>query len=140
MSLEENKALVRRFIEEVWSQGNLDALDELVAPTFVEHDAPSPGYGRGAEGVRNAVAALRGFLGPVHLTIEDELAEGDKVALRMTMRGTHVHEIGGILPTGKPFAIKGMNIFRVADGKLADEWYNYDTESLLPQLRAHAGA
>jgi predicted ester cyclase len=135
MSLEENKALVRRWFEET-DQGNDTIVDELCAPDYVDHSPPLPGMGEGSQGVKNANAALRAaFPDTVHL-IEEQIAEGDKVVTRLRGRATFTGEILGIPPTGEAVEITGIAIHRIAEGKLVEHWANADQLGLLQQLGA----
>src|SRR5579871_1345220 len=101
MSTEENKAVVRRYYEEVLNAGNLDVLAVIAVPDYDEHD-PLPGQGNGLEGLRERVEMLRSGMASYY-SLEDVIAEGDKVVVRWTNRGTHVGEFLGIPPTGKSF-------------------------------------
>ncbi len=133
MSAEDNKALIREIIEEVWNKGNLAAVDRYFAPDYVDH-TPFPGQGPGPEGYRQGVTAIRDAFPDLHLTLGDILGEGDKVAFRYTMDGTHQGGFMGIPPTGKPFSVEGMIIARIAEGKGVERWANLDTLSLMQQL------
>ena len=97
MSVEENKALIREIIEEVWNKGNLAAMDRYFAPDYVDH-TPFPGQGPGPEGYRQVVAAIRDAFPDLRLTLGDILGEGDKVAFRYTMEGTHQGGFMGMPP------------------------------------------
>jgi steroid delta-isomerase-like uncharacterized protein len=133
MSVEENKAIARRYIEEVWNQGNLAVLDELLTPDFVIHYplAPVP---PGPEGAKTHTAPLlKGFPDARH-TIEDLVAEGDRVAIRTHWTGTHQNEYRGIAPTDRRVTVSQMTVFRVADGKLAERWAIPDVLGLMQQL------
>ena len=132
MSTEENKAVVRRYYEEVLNAGNINALQELAVVQYAEHD-PLPGQGNGLEGLEQRVQMLRGAFRP-HFTIEDVIAEQDKVVVRWTNRGTHVGEFLGIPPTGKHFTIAGIDIHRLSDGKMAEHWHVVDQLGQLQQL------
>ena len=133
MSAEENKTLVREVIEEVWNRGDLEAVDRYFADDYVDH-APLPGQAPGPEGYRAAVSAIREAFPDLHLTLEDIFGEGDKVAFRYTMEGTHRGDFVGIPPTGKPVSVGGMIIARVAEGKAVERWANLDTLGLMQQL------
>jgi steroid delta-isomerase-like uncharacterized protein len=135
MSAEDNKALIREVIEEVWNRGNLAAVDRYFAPDYVDH-TPFPGQGPGPEGYIQVVTAIREAFPDLRLTLGDILGEGDKVAFRYTMEGTHQGDFMGMPPTGKPFSVTGMIIARVADGKAVERWANLDTLSLMQQLGA----
>jgi steroid delta-isomerase-like uncharacterized protein len=133
MSTDENKALVRRWFTET-DQGNDGIVEELCSPEYVDHSPPLPGMGTGSTAVRNANAALRAaFPDTVH-TVEDQIAEGDKVVTRLRARATFTGEILGIPPNGKVVEITGISIHRVADGKLVEHWANFDSFSFMQQL------
>lgn len=122
MSVEENKAVARRFIEEVWNQGNLALIDELMAPGLVHHEAdPSRTIDR--EGFKGFVAALRAAVPDIRFSIEDMLGEGEKVATRVEARGTS---------GGRPVAWSGIGIVRVVDGRIAEQWADTDVLDLAP--------
>ncbi len=131
---EENKALFRRFMEEVANQGNIDAVDELVAPDAVEHEELPPGTPPGREGVKHFFALLRNAFPDLRVTIDDQIAEGDKVVSRVTLSGTHKGEFVGIPPTGKTVTFGAIDIIRVAGGKLVEHWGVTDNLGLLQQL------
>lgn len=133
---EEIKAFVRRAFDAV-SRGDLVVIDENTASDFVRHDL---GYGfqevRGVEAIKQFVVALRAAFPDLQLTVEDIIAEGDKVMVRYTGRGTHKGVFLGIPPTGKAVKWAGINIYRVADGKTAETWQLADTLGVLRQLGA----
>jgi predicted SnoaL-like aldol condensation-catalyzing enzyme len=132
MSAEENKDLVRRYIEEVWNGHNLDAIDELVSPEYFNHAASTAEYQRG--GAKLAVEWLL-FVFPDHrFDIEDAAADGNTVAVRGTMGGTHEGELMGIAPTGERVAVQQVHWFRVADGKVAEHWAVRDDLGMMRQL------
>jgi predicted ester cyclase len=117
----QNKRTTRRLLEELFGQGDLEAADELVHPQFVNHEAP-PSNPQGPEGLKETVAWLRELWGPMRFEIEDEIAEGDKVAARVVMHGRHVGEFLGKEPTGKEFATKQIHIWRLQDGQVIEHW------------------
>ncbi len=133
MSTEENKALVRRFIEEVWSKANLAVIDELLATNFVLHNPP-PEVAPDLEGYKQWVSMTHAGLSNLHSTIEDLIAEGDKVASRWTASGTHQGELMGIAPTGKQVTVTGISIDRIVGGKIAEEWGEMDMLGMMQQL------
>lgn len=134
MSQEEaNKALMRRWYEEFWCKGNEAAVDELVAPNFVDHQRPE-GWPAGREGLKALVREWRTGFPDMRETVEDLLAEGDRVAGRFTLRGTHRGPFLGLAPTGKRIEITGMDIVRIRDGRIVEFWYNEDTLGLFRQL------
>ena len=129
---QETEELVRSFYEDVLGDGGLAALDELATPDYQEHD-PLPGQGDGLQGLKERVTMLREGLSP-RFTIEDVIREGDKLVVRWTNSGTHVGEFLGIPPTNKNFSVAGIDIYRVAGGKLAEHWHVVDQLSMLQQL------
>jgi steroid delta-isomerase-like uncharacterized protein len=133
MSTEENKAAERRLIEEVWNEHNPGAVDEFVAPDVVEHD-PILGLGPGREGFRQALEMLFSAFPDVQITIEDLLAEGDKVVERWTGRATQRGEFMGIPATNKEVTVAGIDIYRYAGGKRVETWRQWDTLGMMQQL------
>jgi len=131
MSTEENKALVRRAIEDL-NQGNFGEADEYFTPNFVYHDAANP-HVHSREEYKQFLTNMQASLSGQY-TIEDLIAEGDKVVARYTARAIHREQWRGIPPTGKHVVITGTNTYRFAEGKVAEMWQNADTLSLLQQL------
>jgi predicted ester cyclase len=132
MSTEDNKALVRRTYA-VINKRNLKAIDELVDPNYVGHIPAFPPV-QVIEGLQQVFSTyLTAFLDMTG-TIEDLIAEGDKVAARLNFRGTHIGPMMGIPPTGKQVTLSAMNIFRVANGKFFEQWVNSDDLGLMQQL------
>jgi steroid delta-isomerase-like uncharacterized protein len=132
VAIEENKAVVRRYYEDVLNAGNIDALEELAVAQYDEHD-PLPGQGNGREGLRRRVEMLTSAFRP-HFTIEDIIAEQDKVVVRWTNRGSHVGEFLGMPATGRAYTIAGIDIHRLREGKMAEHWHVVDQLSQLQQL------
>ena len=135
MSVEENKAIVRRYLEEVLNQGRLAAIDELVAPNFVLHDNPYPDDAPGPAGVRNACVHQSASFPDQHYTIEDIFGEGDRIAVRATYHFTHSVEVAGVPPTGRRIAVRDLNLCRVVDRQLVEQWWAFDVSGMLEQLR-----
>ena len=131
---EENKAIVRRALEEMFGQWNLAVADEIYDKDFVGHAAPEEI--RGPEGIKQFVSMNRSAFPDLQFTIEDQIAEGDKVVTRWTARGTHKGELMGIAPTGKQVAFTGITISRIVDGKAVEGWVNRDALGMLQQLGA----
>jgi steroid delta-isomerase-like uncharacterized protein len=132
---DQNKALARRAIEEVWNQANLAVIDELVAPNATFHDPSVPdGKFTGPAGMKQFIQIYRGAFPDVRLTINDQIAEGDKVCTRWTATGTHKGELMGIAPTGKHATVTGVDIDRYQGGKVVEAWASYDMLGLLQQL------
>jgi steroid delta-isomerase-like uncharacterized protein len=119
--LEENKALVRRLIKEV-EKGNLDVIDEVLAPDFVDHDL-LPDQDPDRDGYKQGLSADRAAFSNLGIAIEDQIAEGDKVVTRFTWRGTHDQgNCMGMPPTGKKVKVTAIFIHRIAGGKIKEEW------------------
>jgi steroid delta-isomerase-like uncharacterized protein len=134
--LDANKAIVRRFVQEVHDEGKFDVFNELFAPDYVNHSAPAGANNRQAR--EQSIKAFRAGAPVLHVTIDDMIAEGDKVALRWTTRGTEHGSVrtplGVTPPTERAIDIPGINIFRVVNGKIAEEWIVWDTPSWAQQL------
>src|SRR5215211_7838844 len=128
MSGEENKAFVQRYVEEPWNKGNVDILDELCAPNF-----HLEGLG-GVEEFKAAIRAFRKSFPDLHFTVEEIIAEGDKVAYRWTARGTHQGEYEGIAPTGKTVTTTGITIIRIVDGKVVEDRFESGGPSTKEQI------
>ena len=129
MSVEKNKALARRYQEEVWGKGNLALLDELLAPEFVDPSLPV-GMDPRFAGARRAVQGALDAFPEAQWTVEDLIAEGDKVVIRWKLQATHEHEFRGIAPGGKPVTVAGITILRIAGGKIVERWVNWDSLAL----------
>jgi steroid delta-isomerase-like uncharacterized protein len=130
---EANKALVRRWLAEM-DKRNLHIVDELVAVDYIDHNPPIPDLAPGREGVKQANALLLTAFPDATHTIEDQIAEGDKVVTRMTVRGTFVGEYLGIPPNGKQITAQGIMIHRIAGGQLVEHWAMVDNLRLFQQL------
>jgi steroid delta-isomerase-like uncharacterized protein len=129
---EANKALTLRYWEEVANKGNLDIVDEICAPDYVCHQADQDI--RGPEGVKQFIFMLRAAFPDLHVTVEDVIAEGDKIVQRWTGHGTHQGELMGIPPTGNHVSVAGITISRFEDGKVSEEWEVYDMMGMMQQL------
>ena len=130
----ETKAVARRFLEEVFNAGNIDLVDELVAPEFVNHDAALPEPIVGIEGAKASISGYRDAFPDLHIKIEEQIAEGEYVTTRWSARGTHEGDLLGIAPTGKQATVTGITIDRIADGRFVESWTNWDTLGMLQQL------
>lgn len=133
MSADANKALIRRWFEAM-DTGNLEIIYELLPEDYIDHNPPLPDLPGGREGIVQAVNALRhGFPDAVH-TIEDQMAEGDKVMTRVRVRGTFLGEILGFEPTGKVVEVRGIAVHRIANGMLVEHWAHMDMTGFVEQL------
>lgn len=133
MSSEHNKTIARRFFEDAYNTGNVALLEQLLAPTYVDYKAP-PGTPDGPQGIAAIITMFRQAFPDLRFTIEDQVAEGDKVVTRYTFRGTQQGELMGIPPTGKQVSIGGISIYRITDGKMQQAWIEYDMLGLMQQL------
>jgi predicted ester cyclase len=135
VSLEANKAVVRRFIDEILNQGNLSVISEIVAPDYVRH-MPGGQDLIGPEGLRAQVEQAQAEWSDLTFSAEDMIAEGDKVVVRALSRPTHTRTAFGIPPTGKELIYTSMVIYRIADGKVAEDWVEHDMLGVLQQMGA----
>jgi steroid delta-isomerase-like uncharacterized protein len=132
MSTEQNKANARRGFEEVWNQGKLAVVDELTDPNVVLHDPTMTMHG--SEQFKQFVMMYLSAFPDAHFTVEDQIAEGDKVVTRYTARGTHRGTLMGIAPTGKQVVVTGIAIDHYANGKVVEGWGSYDLLGMMQQL------
>lgn len=133
MSTEENKAIARRWSEELFNQGDLVVADEIVAPTYRRHDPGASFAVEGPEGVKRLVSMLRAQMPDLHIIIEDVIAEGDKVVTRYTNTTTDTSGFNGSAPTGKQSKVTAIQIFHMVDGKIVESWVNRDDLGVLLQ-------
>ena len=134
MSVEANKALIRRLYEEVFVNWNLDVVDQLIGPEFVGHEMP-PGTPRGPLGFKQFYSSLRSAFPDLHYAVDDVIAQGDKVVVRWTWQCTHKGDFWGIAPTGKHASVTGVAIYRIAGGQCVERWVELNLLGLLEQLR-----
>ncbi len=134
MTAEANKALIRWFIEEM-NRGNLAVIDDVFAPNVIDHAALSEGIA-GIASVKRDFASIYFAFPALHFTIDDLLADGDRVVVRWTARGVHQGEFAGIPPSGQQVTLSGTDILRIVDGKVAEIWEHADILRLLHQLGA----
>lgn len=133
MTVEANKKIIHRQVEEVWNQGKLEVIPELIHPDFVGH-LPDGNLIKGREGFRNQMIVLRTFAPDIHYSIDSLIAEGDIVVARYTSTGTFTGKYSNIEPTGKKFVQKTAIFHRFKDGKQVEDWSFWDTLSLYRQL------
>ena len=133
MSPEENKALVRRFVEEVFNQGNLAAVDRFLAAEYRDANA-LPGQEPGREGAKRAFSLYQEVFPDLRYTIEEMIAEGDTVVTRVTFRGTHRGAFLGIPPTNRQVSVPAVHITRLVEGTIREHWSLMDDLGLMQQL------
>jgi steroid delta-isomerase-like uncharacterized protein len=135
---EENKALIKRWFEEVWNQGHAEAIDEMFAADGLAHgladDAGNPL--RGPKAFKSFYSAFRGAFPDIFVTVEDVIAEGDMLAARCLVRGRHEGDTLGFAATHAPMEITGITIVRIRDGKIVEAWNNFDFMKLYRQIGA----
>ena len=136
MAAEHNKALTVRFVEELFNRGNMGIVGEIFAPDFIEREQLPPGIPNGREGVKVLTTMLRSAFPDFKATIDDILAEGDKVVIRMTWSGTQKGEFMSVPATGKRVSFGVIDIIRITNGKLVEHWGQMDSMSLMQQLGA----
>ncbi|MGI5126383.1 ester cyclase [Pseudonocardia sp. CA-107938] len=129
-----NKDLVDAFIQELFTKGDLSAVDRYLSPDFVNHDLPFPGLPDGPESMRGAAVMMRTAMPDWRSDLEQLVEEGDIVVERFTAHGTHQGELMGVAGTGKTVTLRGINIFRIADGRIVERWGRLDELGLLRQL------
>ena len=133
MSPDEHKAIIREHLEVLFNQHRVDRTGETVADDYLDH-APLPEQAPGLEGAKQKWAGYLAGVPDTRLTIEDMVAEGDKVAVRWTGQGTQRGELLGIPPTGRHIRVVGISIYRLAGGKIAEQWERWDKLELMQQL------
>ena len=136
MAAEQNKALIVRFVEELFNRGNMGIVGEIFAPDFIEREQLPPGIPNDREGVKVLTTMLRSAFPDFKATIDDILAEGDKVVIRMTWSGTQKGEFMGVPATDKRVSFGVIDIIRITNGKLVEHWGQMDSMSLMQQLGA----
>ncbi len=139
MSTEEIKSLAHRYVEQVLNEGNLDALDDLASPNYKRYlSATAAPLTLGTQ--KQRLAGLRAAFPDLHVTIEDSIAEDDRVVMRVTLRGTHRGAFQGIAPTGQPVTVSAFDVVRIENGKMIEHWGGPDMLNLLLQLGAVVSA
>ena len=134
MSIKENKAIIRRWLEEGWTNGNLSVADELIDPDFIAHVAGGQAVPSGPDGVRQIVNAWRTGFPDGRMVIDDLIGVADKVVIRMTWRGTHQGDFYGIAPTNRQVSVTSIGIDRVVNGKIVEGWGEVDMLGMYQQL------
>ena len=132
----ENKSLARRAMEGLWTKGDLTVIDQLYSDDCVFHDLGSPEDIHGRDGLRQYARMYRTACPDLQCTVEEVVAEGDKVALRWVSRGTHQGDLMGIAPTGKQVTFRGIQMQRISKGKIEEEWAGFNTLGALQDIGA----
>jgi steroid delta-isomerase-like uncharacterized protein len=135
--LDRNKALVRRFIDEVFVAGRPEAVDELVSEDFVPHTWGAMASGR--DGLKQAMERVSRGLADVRMTVEDMIAEADRVAVRLTSSARQVGELMGMPPSGREYTIDEIHVFRIRDERIVEHWHQADFLGMMKQLGAMPG-
>jgi steroid delta-isomerase-like uncharacterized protein len=130
--LERNKAVVRRFIDEIFLGGNFDSVDELLTEDFLPHTWGSMQPGR--DGLKEAIQRVQAGISDERMQIHDIIAEGDRVAVRLTSSATHTGDFMGLPASGKRYEIGEIHIFRLDDGRVAEHWHQADFMGMMKQL------
>jgi steroid delta-isomerase-like uncharacterized protein len=131
---EENKTIIRRLMEEGWNARNFAVIDELCSPNFTMHDPSAPNLANGPEAAKAYIKSLVAAFPNIHIRIHDLIGEGDRVALRWSAEGTHQGELNGVPPTNKRVSVSGQAIYRMANGKIEEDWIIVDTFGMFQQL------
>lgn len=135
MSKVENKALLAKYIEEVWDEASVEAIRDFLSPAFQRHISPLlPPLD--LEGQVERIAGFREAFPDVTIEVRDVIAENDRVAFRSTMRGTHSGEFAGLQPTGKQITVGLLDVIRIEDGQFVEQWGGPDLFDMLRQLGA----
>jgi len=129
-----NKEIVRRALEDSWQDPGV--FDELISSDYVGYDPALPEPIRGPQGAKDNFKQYSDAFEGAHITVKDQIAEGDAVATRWEGRGRHTGELMGVPPTGKEIVVEGLNLTRLRDGKIVEEWSNWDTLGMLQQVGA----
>ena len=131
---EENKAFARRLCEEAWNQYDPSIVEKFYAPNCVRHDPAGVGSANGIDEIKQGASKLLTAFPDSHYTFDDILAEGDKVVIRWTFRGTHKGELMGTAPTGKKVTATGIVISRIEGGRIVEDWINWDALGMMQQI------
>jgi steroid delta-isomerase-like uncharacterized protein len=137
LSLDDNKALVRRFIDEIFVQGRPESVDELLTDDFVGHTWPSTGHPK--DDLKAAIGRTSKGLSDPRFIVDDLIGEGDRVVVRLTAEATQTGEIMGMPASGKRYSIGEIHIFRLRDGKVSEHWHQFDQLGMMRQLGAMPG-
>ena len=138
MSVEENRRTARRYFEELWNQGKLNIISEIIAPNHTHHDPAAP-HVSDRNGMKELIVHYRTAFPDVRFTVEDQIAEGDKVVTRWSVRGRHQGGLMGVAPTNKQMTVTGVDIHQIVNGQIVEHWSNWDMAGLQQQLGLTGG-
>ena len=133
-TIQQNETLIKRYFEEVWNQGQLEVLDEIMSSNYLNHSPGMPNPPPGPEGLKPIIAGLRKAFPDLHFVIENMVATEYQVAIHCTMYGTHTGDLFGLPPTGKKIKVNQMQIERIQDGKIVEHWRQSDDAGMMQQL------
>lgn len=131
---DEQEAIVRRSIDEVWNGGRLEVVDEILADDYVRHESTLPRVVRGRDELKATVRLYRDAFPDLNVVIEDMVSTGDLVTTRWRASGTHRGELTGLSPTGRRAEVTGLNLARIRDGRIHEEWQEWNEAAMLRQL------
>jgi steroid delta-isomerase-like uncharacterized protein len=129
-----NEQLARRYFEEVWNRGQVEVLDELLAPDYINHTPSTPNPPPGPAGLKPIVLGMRQAFPDLHYEIKDVIATGNAVVVRVVMTGTHRGDLFGLAPTGRRVTVDQINIEHIDNGRIAEHWRVTDELTLMRQL------
>lgn len=132
--LANNEQLIKRYFEEVWNQGKIDVLDEIISPDYINHSPGMPNPTRGPEGLKPIVSAIRKAFPDLKYVIENMVISDHQVAVHTTMYGSHVGDFFGLAPTNKSIKVSQMQIERIANNKIIEHWRVTDDLAMMRQL------
>jgi steroid delta-isomerase-like uncharacterized protein len=135
LGAEENKAIIRRYVDEAWRRNNPEAVDDHVAPDAVFHDLARQGLPAGPEGVKQSIRDFWSAMPDMDMRIDDIIAEGDTIAFRWTAWGTHLGDLQGVPPSRRNTDVTGIVYARLRDGRIVEGWQEMDVLGMLTRLR-----
>jgi steroid delta-isomerase-like uncharacterized protein len=133
-AIDRNRRIIERYFEEVWNEGKLEVLDELLSEAYLNHTPSTPNPRPGPEGLKPIVAAIRTGFPDLHFRIEDVVATPDRVVARTLMTGTHLAPLFDLAPTGRRISVSQINIERIEAGRIAEHWRVTDELTMRRQL------
>ena len=134
MTIERNTTLIKRYFEEVWNQGKLDVLDEIIDINYINHSPGAPNPEPGPVGLKPIIAGMRQAFPDLHFEIKNMIVTSSQVAIHSVMHGTHKGDLFGMAPTGKVVKVNQMQIERIENGKIVEHWRQSDDFGMLQQL------